>query len=158
VPPPPLSFHWVLRQRLAIGPAPIHPAHLEQLERAGLRSILSLCSELEAPPPPGLASRFRCLRVVLADHRCSHVSTPAELLRAVHGLEQLEAAAAPVYVHCVASVERSPLVCIAWLMRNQGLSRLQALEYLMAIHPSSSPLPNQLQLLDAISSPPLPQR
>lgn len=148
--PAPLAIHWVLRQRLAIGAAPTSPEHLQLLADAGVAAVLSLCSEAEAPPPPGFSERFVCRRVVLADHRSTTSSTPAELLSAVHTLEQLLATASPVYVHCLASVERSPLVCIAWLMRERRLTRLQALDYLMAIHPLSSPLPGQLALLDAL--------
>lgn len=152
-----LDFDWVIRGRLALGSAPHSSDHLFQLQEAGVRSILSLCGSSEAPPPPGLEALFHCRRVVLADHRSSLSNTAAELLCAVQTLEQLEAELAPVYVHCVASVERSPLVCIAWLMRQRHLSRLQALDYIMAIHPLSSPLTSQLQLLEAISQEPLTQ-
>ena len=44
-------------------------------------------------------------------------------------------------------MERSPLLCMAWLIRHRGLSRLEALEYLMHVHPGTSPLPEQLALL-----------
>jgi protein-tyrosine phosphatase len=46
-------------------------------------------------------------------------------------------------------MERSPLVCLAWLMRERGLSRLQALDYLMQVHPGTNPLPGQLNVLTA---------
>lgn len=153
----PLAFDWVIRNRLAIGSAPTEFGHLIVLKESGVRSILSLCAAAEAPPPPNLESEFQCRRVVLTDHRSSRINTPSELRCAVETLEQLEHDAAPVFVHCVASVERSPLVCIAWLMRQRGLSRLQALDYLMAIHPISSPLPVQLHLLEAIEKPSPPE-
>ena len=44
-------------------------------------------------------------------------------------------------------MERSPLVCLAWLVRRQGLTPQRALDYLMQVHPGTNPLPGQLALL-----------
>ena len=43
---------WVLVDELAIGPAPRAERHLPRLAAAGVRAVLSLCSEQEAPPSP----------------------------------------------------------------------------------------------------------
>ena len=48
-------------------------------------------------------------------------------------------------------MERSPLVCLAWLMQEQGLIQSQALDYLMQIHPGTSPLPEQLLVLNDLA-------
>ena len=56
----------------------------------------------------------------------------------------------PVYVHCVAAMERSPLVCLAWLVRRHGLTPHRALDYLMQVHPGTNPLPGQLALLSEL--------
>ena len=53
----------------------------------------------------------------------------------------------PVFVHCVASVERSPLICMAWLIKMHNLSPKQALDYLMEIHKGTNPLPSQYNIL-----------
>jgi hypothetical protein len=45
-------------------------------------------------------------------------------------------------------------VCLAWLVRQRGLSPQRALDYLMQVHPGTSPLPGQLELLEVITSPP----
>ena len=60
---------WVLVQELAVGPAPRADRHLDRLSAEGIASILSLCSEQEAPPPAGLSTRFVTKRLVLPDHR-----------------------------------------------------------------------------------------
>lgn len=65
---------------------------------------------------------------------------------ALQALVELQAEG-PVFVHCVAAMERSPLICLAWLMRKRGLTRLQALDYLTELHPGTNPLPEQLALL-----------
>jgi hypothetical protein len=137
---------WVLVQELAVGPAPRAERHLERLTEAGVTAVLSLCSEQEAPPPAGLESRFECRRLVLPDHRVERLPELAQLERALEALAELRAKG-PVYVHCVAAMERSPLVCLAWLVRRHGLTPQRALDYLMQVHPGTNPLPGQLALL-----------
>lgn len=137
---------WVLRDQLAVGPIPRAERHLERLEREGIAAVLSLLDEAEAPLAPGLEQRFQWRRLPLPDHRSERLVEPEELETALAALEELRQAG-PVYVHCLAAMERSPLLCLAWLMRERGLSRQQALDYLMQVHPGTSPLPGQLEVL-----------
>lgn len=149
MPAPGLSrfrLDWVLVQELAVGPAPRAERHLERLTEAGVTAVLSLCSEQEAPPPAGLESRFECRRLVLPDHRVERLPELDQLEQALEALAELRAKG-PVYVHCVAAMERSPLVCLAWLVRRHGLTPQRALDYLMQVHPGTNPLPGQLALL-----------
>ena len=149
MPAPGLSrfrLDWVLVQELAVGPAPRAERHLERLTEVGVTAVLSLCSEQEAPPPAGLESRFECRRLVLPDHRVERLPELAQLEQALEALAELRAKG-PVYVHCVAAMERSPLVCLAWLVRRHGLTPQRALDYLMQVHPGTNPLPGQLALL-----------
>ena len=140
---------WVLVDQLALGPAPRSVEHLDQLEAAGITAVLSLCSEQEVTTPAELAVRFRCERQVLPDHRSERPLELPELRLALASLEALQGNG-PVFVHCVAAMERSPLVCMAWLMQHQGLSRQRALEYLMQVHRPTNPLPQQLALLEEL--------
>jgi hypothetical protein len=142
---------WVLRDQLALGPAPRAVRHLERLRSEGVKAILSLCSELEAPAPEEIRLWFSGARVVLPDHRVGRPPSHGELLQALSALQRLQDEG-PVYVHCVASMERSPLVCLAWLMRERGLTRLQALDYLTQQHPGTNPLPEQLDVLRCLES------
>ena len=148
MPAPPSRFpvSWVLVGELALGPAPRAVRHLERLEAEGIGAVLSLCGEQEAPPPEGLAERFRCRRLVLPDHRVGRPLQVQELQQALALVAELQAAG-PVFVHCVAAMERSPLLCLAWLMHRHGLSQQRALDYLMQVHPGTNPLPAQLALL-----------
>lgn len=140
---------WVLKEQLALGPAPQKEDHLRRLEREGVRAVLSLCDAPELPMPADLAQRFQWERQVLPDHRSGRNPTAEELEGALEAVARLRRQAGPVFVHCVASMERSPLVCLAWLMRERGLSRLEALDYLMQVHPGTNPLPGQLGILPA---------
>ena len=140
---------WVLVQELAIGPAPRADRHLDHLESEGIKSVLSVCSEQEAPPPAGLNERFSCKRLVLPDHNAQRLPKLAEIEKSLEILFDLRQQG-PVFIHCVAAMERSPLVCLAWLVRYQGLSPQHALDYLMQVHPGTNPLPGQLALLTTL--------
>ena len=142
---------WVLTNDLAIGPAPRADRHLKRLEAAGIRGVLSLCSEEEAQSPKGLADHFQCQRIVLPDHRSPEVLSLQQLKSSLLALSELRQQG-PVFVHCVAAVERSPLICMAWLVQQQQLSPTEALDYLMQVHPGSNPLPKQYELLKHIKS------
>ena len=142
---------WVLVDQLAIGPAPRAERHLHRLREAGIRCVLSLCAPDEATPPAGLVERFLTSRYVLPDHRAGRLPTLEELKTALERLAELQQHG-PVFVHCVAAMERSPLVCLAWLVRQHRMTPERALDYLMQQHPGTNPLPGQLALLHQLKS------
>ena len=139
-------LNWVLVNELAIGPAPRAEHHLDHLQDAKVRAVLSLCDTNEAEPPLSLQQRFICRRLVLPDHRINRSLELNELHSALKLLKSLQPEG-PVFVHCVAAIERSPLVCMAWLVEHKSLSPTDALEYLMQVHPGTNPLPQQLSVL-----------
>jgi hypothetical protein len=124
---------------------------LERLRTEGVKAVLSLCAVVEAPVPEQLTEWFVAARVVLPDHRAGRPPSPQELHQALEALATLQQIG-PVYVHCLASMERSPLVCLAWLIRERGLSRLEALDYLSQQHVGTNPLPEQLDVLNCLES------
>jgi hypothetical protein len=137
---------WVLVHELAVGAAPRDVRHLDYLDAEGIVAILVLCSESEISPPLGYSSRFVTKRVVLPDHRCERLPELRELEAALAALAELRIHG-PVYVHCLAGMERSPLVCLGWLVQQHRLTPMRALDYLMQVHPGTNPLPGQLDLL-----------
>jgi len=141
---------WVLVQDLALGPAPVAARHLNRLEAEGITAVLSLCSTEEKAAPPDLEERFHCRRLVLPDHRSQGTLSIGQLEQALEVLAELRSHG-PVFVHCVAAIERSPLVCLAWLMREHGLTRQNALDYLLQVHPGTSPSAAHLMLLAQLS-------
>ena len=145
------SVDWVLIDEIAIGPAPRHTRHLDQLQELGIQGVLSLCSEAEARPPQGLSDLFITRRFVLPDHRAGRLPEIDELKEALAHLSELSSQG-PVYVHCVAAMERSPLVCLGWLVKEHNLSPESALDYLMQQHPGTNPLPGQLSLLKILKT------
>ena len=141
---------WVLTNDLAVGPAPREDWHIQRLKAAGIHGVLSLCSLEEAQPPRGFTDQFQCQRIVLPDHRSPEVLTLDQLKSSLLALSELRQQG-PVFVHCVAGVERSPLICMAWLVQQQHLNPSEALDYLMQVHPGNNPLPGQLALLHQLS-------
>ncbi len=142
-----LKIDWILTSELAIGKVPKNINHLKQLKAAGISSILSLCNVKEYSIPNEIENLFNHRRVVLPDHRSERYPTIDELTEALNTLDELKTFGA-VYVHCIAAIERSPLVCMAWLVKNKNISPTQALDYLMSVHPGTSPLAGQLKLLN----------
>lgn len=142
---------WVLRRQLCLGPAPRQLEDLQTLKEEGVLSVLSLCGEQEWQPLPQMADWFEWRRFPLPDHRSGR---PPELAELIAGLELLAdlMVLAPVYVHCLAGMERSPLLLLAWLMQRRRLRLQQALDYLQQIHPGTSPLPEQLAVLKQLVS------
>ena len=52
-----------------------------------------------------------------------------------------------VYIHCTHGVERSPLICIAWLVKDKRMSIDNATYYMNKVHSRSNPLNRQLIIL-----------
>lgn len=142
---------WVLVNELAIGRAPTKQIHLEALSNEGIKSILSLCSKEETGSYIDLEKFFITKRYVLPDHKSGRMPKLEELEKALSYLEDLKNNG-PVYVHCVAAMERSPLICMSWLVKKHKISPTEALDYMMQIHKGTSPLPGQLSLLNKILS------
>ena len=83
---------------------------------------------------------------MLPDHKYNYPLSIDQLNIALEHLSVLRQGGS-VYVHCLAGVERSPLVCMGWLVKNNNLTPTQALDYLMNVHNGTNPLPEQLKLL-----------
>ena len=140
---------WVSINHLAIGPAPKKLVHLEQIKKKGIRNILTLCSEKECKLPVEINKLFNQSIIYLPDHKANRDMEIKEFNQALDELEKL-LKTAPVFIHCVAAIERSPLVCIGWLVKYKNLSLNNALDYMMQAHPGTNPLAKQLNLINKI--------
>ena len=141
-----MIFNWVLINKLAVGTAPRNLDDIAKLKKNSIKSVLSLCSIDEAIPPKDFQCDFDCERLILPDHTYGRFPDIDELENALKLLNKL-LNNPPVFVHCVASIERSPLVCLAWLVKFENLEPDYALQYMMDIHPTTNPLPGQYSLL-----------
>tara|TARA_B100000963_G_scaffold153660_1_gene133818 strand:- start:39 stop:497 length:459 start_codon:yes stop_codon:yes gene_type:complete len=143
------KFDWVLVDKLAIGTVPKETRHLEKLNKEGIKGILNLCTEEEAKCIDNLKDIFAFKRVTLPDHRQKKLLTKKNIITALSELEKLNKLG-PTFIHCFASMERSPIICMAWLMKNNEMDCYQALDYLMMVHKGTSPLAQQFNVLKSI--------
>ena len=143
------KLDWVLNNELAVGPAPQKISHLEYLKQKKIRSILNLCTEEEAPFLDGVEETFQTRRFTLPDHKVKKEILISEINEII-SIITLLIKDGPVFVHCYASIERSPIICMAWLIVKKNLSPQRALDYLMQVHPRTNPLPSQLKLLSKL--------
>ncbi len=140
------TVDWVLINELAVGKGPKTSDDLIYLKELNINSILSLCSEDECKPVSEMDKKFCCKRIILPDHKAKRNPTIEEIYYALDALDNL-ISKGPTFVHCVASIERSPLICMAYLIKKCNLTPLEALDYLMEVHPISNPLPGQFAIL-----------
>lgn len=144
------SLDWVLINKIGIGPVPSSSNHFKILKENKIKSILSLCDEKESPTLDFVRDNFIFSRIPLPDHKKGRFPSFQEFQKALDELKKLQEFK-PTYVHCLASVERSPLICLGWLVREEGYRIDLAMDYLMQIHPGTSPLPQQLSLVMQLS-------
>lgn len=142
-------FHWILVDELAVGSLPKDEKDIDFLKREGVNSILSLCGKEEGHLSKKAYENFICKSFALPDHTSKRLPTINELNSALDILQKLIKKGS-VYVHCFAGVERSPLLCMAYIMVINKIDRQTALEYMMQTHPQTNPLKGQLDLLDEL--------
>ena len=143
------KINWVLNDELAIGLPPSKIKHLNYLKENGFKSILSLCNEEEVKLPDNIDKLFVHKRYVLPDHKTGKLPSVDEINNVLDLIKTI-INKGPLYVHCFAAVERSPLICMAWLIKEHKITPKQALEYMMQVNPGTSPLPLQYKLLQEI--------
>ncbi len=145
-----LSFSWILVDELMVGSAPLTKEHLLILKREGIKSVLTLCSSKEVDLAQEINKHFVNQRFVLPDHTFRKYPEPGEIINVLEILENL-IKEGPVYVHCFAGIERSPLICMAWLIKKYKMGVNESLRYMMSMHQKTNPLPRQLDCLHKIS-------
>ncbi len=146
-----LPFSWVLTDQLGVGPMPRSETHWRQLEDAGFRSRFSCCYPQEESGlilPPGWQSDG----VALPDHRNQEPLQEARLALALSRAEALMNRAAPMYLHCLAGCERSPLLAVGLTARTRRTDLLSALAWVRRCHPMAMPIYSHLALLEAVLS------
>lgn len=142
-----LKFNWLLDKELAIGIAPQKEENLLFLKKNGINAILNLCYEKEVDIPKNINEFFIFRRFSLPDHNYSELITIENIDIALEIIEEL-ITKGPLFIHCREAVERSPLICMAWLIKKHNLNKFQSLNYLMQKNKGTCPTTNQLKILD----------
>ncbi|GAB4133013.1 MAG: hypothetical protein Fur0046_03390 [Cyanobacteria bacterium J069] len=142
------DIRWILPNRLAIGSLP-NPAYASTLTSANIEVVLSLCAEAEGRLPQNIAEKFHSQRYILPNRYYLLPLLPAHLEMATELLHRQLRRQRPVYVHCQRGIERSPLVCAAYLCRYHQLGGLEALRYVQQVQAIASPTNTQINVLQA---------
>lgn len=151
------DLRWILPQKLAVGPMPDAMTY-PRLQAAGIKAILTLCSEQEGTHPAHVLQDFYFNRLVLPD---SHYAEPLQVQQvreAIALVQFLLENEMPVYVHCLAGVERSPTICVAYLCVYHQMQLWEALNWLRQVNPRTGITPEQIRVLQEICPIPLKEQ
>ena len=142
------KFNWILINKSAMGSLPKELNDFQKLNEQGIKSILCLCSQEEIKISKE-RKKFTLKKYPLPDHRFGRLRSITEVNEAVEILNNL-IKMGPVFIHCYAGVERSPLICMAWLIKYKKLTAFESLQYMMEVNKGTNPLPGQIKILEAL--------
>ncbi len=142
-----MRFSWILPQELAVGSFPENAASAAKLELMGITAILCLNEEIELPVPPEVTSKFLWHRIAIPDGYTGGVPDPAHFAEALEILADWRQAGQIMYVHCMAGIGRSPSVCAAYLVHQQGMSLRSAIQFVKNCHAVADPDPYQVRVM-----------
>jgi predicted protein tyrosine phosphatase len=89
-------------------------------------------------------------RFPLPDHRQPDAMTSDMLDQAINTALDLYLARPPLYLHCWAGMERSPLVATGLLCRAESLNLFDALAQVRSLHLISKPIISHLMILESL--------
>ena len=141
-----LRIDWVLVNKLGLGKPPLKENDFDLLKQKRIKTILNLCEEEEVPAKRKFHNGISFRRFPLPDHKVRKKLTKKEILEVIQILDD-SMKAGPVFVHCYASIERSPFVCIAWLVLKEKVNFVNALDHVKQVHKESNPMTEHLNLL-----------
>jgi len=142
----PHRLSWIIPGKLAVGGLP-QPGDGAILARERIKVVLSLCAQSEGTLPDEIGQNFRCLRFILPDSHYILGLQPNQLERVVELIHDHIQSQQPIYVHCLAGVERSPTACIAYLCLHQDMELWEAINSVKQAHPNTRPTEGQIQII-----------
>ena len=137
---------WIIYDQLAISHSPSYEKDQKKLIQFGIKNILCLCYKSEIEDPEFIFNPLNFNRYALPDHKSSEEMNITQLEEVLDILDEL-ITKGPTLVHCLAGMERSPIVCITWLMRTKKISFIDAYEYVKGVHIETSPLNTHMKLV-----------
>ena len=143
-----MIFNWILVDKLAIGTPLLNLKDKLYLKEKKIISILDLRNEfdirkIDKKQKNLIYQEFTTVNVCLPDHNSKRFATKSEIENAVNNLEKL-LFNGPVFMHCHAAVERSPLISVAFLIKTKKISCIQAYEYVKQQNKTTNILLEQL--------------
>ena len=139
-------FNWVLKNKLGLGTSPTKKEDIYLLKKYKVKNVLGLCSEKEAKWHEDLENNFLCKRILLPDSNQNRIPTDMEIKNA-YSVFRSFIKKDITFIHCYASIERSPLLCILFIMEEYNLGLEESLDYVKRVHKFTNPRNNQLLLV-----------
>ena len=140
------NINWVLFNKLAISRYPKTQEEVNLIKKLGIKNILQLCSEDEFECVTDIKKYFNHSIFFLPDHRSPKELKKYDLKKTLEILTNF-IMQGPTLVHCLAGKERSPLVCLTYLVKEEKINFDSALEYISEVNPGSCPIKSHLQLV-----------
>ena len=128
-----MVFNWILINKFAIGTPFVLEEDKYFLKEKGITTILDLRNKsdfqlIDQKKYLLNISDFKYKNLQLPDHNSKKLLTREEIINAVETLNNLMTQG-PVFMHCHAAAERSPLVSIAFLHLKKNFSLIQSCDY-----------------------------
>ena len=128
-----MIFNWILVNKFAVGTPIILKNEKLLLNEKGIKTVLDLrnsvdLSKINHQKYIENLSGFEYKNFQLPDHKSGRLADTLEIRQAVDLLHS-SLSKGPVFMHCHAAAERSPLISIAFLMQSRRLNFMQAYEY-----------------------------
>ena len=128
-----MKFSWILNNQFAVGTPIILNKEKEFLKEKGIKTVLDLRNsedlhEINHQEYIKNLSDFRYKNVQLPDHKSGRLLETLEIRKTVDLLHS-SISKGPVFMHCHAAIERSPLISIAYLHLKKGYSLIHSCDY-----------------------------
>ena len=140
------KLDWIIGEKLAVSKCPDYLIDQDQIIKLGIKNILCLCYLNEVKEPELLTKTLTFTRYPLPDHNSIEKLEINQLNEVIEILNKL-IFDGPTLVHCLAGMERSPIVCISWLMKTKNISFIDAYEYVKGVHKETSLLNSHISLV-----------
>lgn len=145
------GLSWVLPGQLAVGCLPKR-SDRSRFQQQQISAIVSLCSDAEGSLPDTIRHSFQYAGFPLPDSRYPSRATLSQVQPVLDYIHTCIQQRQVVYVHCLAGVERSPMICAAYLCQYHALSAWEAITYLTQQHPNTCLTEAQCCLVQAIAA------
>ena len=143
-------FQWILLNKLAVGNSPFEKENINLLKKNRVKNILALCSSDEKEWYKDISQDFATKRIVLPDSNSKEILSLDQFKKAFFALEDF-INDDTTFVHCFASMERSPMLCIFYIMKTYTMNIENALDYVLRVHKYTKPTNAQLKLINKFS-------
>ena len=128
-----MKFNWILVNKFALGTPIVLENEKLLLKKKGIKTVIDLrnskdLNEINHQKYIENLSDFRYENFQLPDHKSGRLSETFEIREAVDLLHS-SLSDGPVFMHCHAAIERSPLISIAYLHLKKSFSIIQSCDY-----------------------------